>query len=81
MLQAKCISCHGGLSKRGGLDLRTLTSAVQGGNSGPGVKPGHPDQSPVWETVRTGQMPPPNKTQLTADEKKLLLAWIANGAK
>jgi hypothetical protein len=81
VFQAKCVGCHGALSKRGGLDLRTLASTVKGGNSGAGVKPGDPEQSPVWETVRTGQMPPPNKPQLTAEEKKLILAWIANGAK
>ena len=81
MFQAKCISCHGGLSKKGGLDLRTLATAVKGGNSGPGLKPGKPGESPIWETVRTGQMPPPTKQQLTADEKKLLLAWIAGDAR
>jgi uncharacterized membrane protein len=81
IFQAKCTSCHGGLSKRGGLDLRTLASVARGGNSGPGLKPGQPDESPVWQSVKTGQMPPTNKPQLTADEKQLILKWIGGGAR
>jgi hypothetical protein len=81
IFQTKCISCHGGLSKKGGLDLRSLTSITRGGNSGPGLKPGQPDESQVWQSVKTGQMPPMNKPQLTADEKQLILKWIAGGGK
>jgi hypothetical protein len=81
VFQAKCNSCHGTLSKKGGLDLRTLATTMKGGNSGPGVKPGHPDDSPVWNTIRQGDMPPRNKPQLTAEEKKLILAWVAGMAK
>lgn len=81
IFQSKCISCHGGLSKKGGLDLRSLASITRGGNNGPGVKPGQPDQSQVWQSIKEGQMPPPNKPQLSADEKQLILKWIASGAK
>ena len=81
VFQAKCISCHGSLSKKGGLDLRSLASVVRGGNSGPGLKPGQPDDSPVWQTVKAGQMPPANKPQLSAEEKRLVVAWIAGGAR
>lgn len=81
VFQAKCNSCHGTLSKKGGLDLRTLATTMKGGNSGPGVKPGHAEDSPVWNTIRQGDMPPRNKPQLTAEEKKLILAWVAGMAK
>jgi periplasmic protein TonB len=81
ILQTKCISCHGSLSKKGGLDLRSLSSLVRGGNSGPGLKPGQPDDSPLWQTVKAGQMPPANKPQLTAEEKQRIVAWIAGGAR
>jgi hypothetical protein len=81
VFQAKCISCHGNLSKKGGLDLRSLGSIARGGNSGPGIKPGKPEDSPVWQTVKSGDMPPRNKPQLTADEKQLIAAWIAGGAR
>ncbi|HEV3383293.1 MAG TPA: c-type cytochrome domain-containing protein [Gemmata sp.] len=81
IFQSKCISCHGGLSKKGGLDLRSLTSLTRGGNSGPGMKPGRPEDSPVWQSLKANEMPPPNKPQLTADEKQLILKWIAGGGK
>jgi hypothetical protein len=81
IFQSKCISCHGGLSKKGGLDLRSLTSITRGGNSGPGMKPGLPEDSPVWQSLKANEMPPPKKPQLTADEKQLILKWIAGGGK
>jgi mono/diheme cytochrome c family protein len=81
IFQTKCLSCHGGLSKKGGLDLRTLTSIARGGNSGAGMKPGRPQDSPVWQSVKAGEMPPANKPQLTAEEKQLILKWIAGGGK
>jgi hypothetical protein len=81
IFQSKCFKCHGAVSKRGGLDLRSIGSIVRGGNSGPGMKPGHPDESPLWQSVKTGEMPPPKNPQLTPDEKQLILAWIAGGGK
>jgi len=81
IFQSKCISCHGGLSKKGGLDLRSITSITRGGNSGPGMKPGRPEDSPVWQSLKANEMPPQNKPQLTADEKQLILKWIAGGGK
>jgi hypothetical protein len=81
IFQSKCFKCHGSVSKRGGLDLRSIASIVRGGNSGPGMKPGHPDDSPLWQSVKTGEMPPAKNPQLTSDEKQLILAWIAGGGK
>jgi cytochrome c551/c552 len=81
IFQAKCVSCHGGQSKKGGLDVRTLAAITEGGNKGPALVPGDPARSPVWTTIEMGKMPPRNKPQLTADEKELVRRWIAGGAK
>ena len=81
MLQTKCVSCHGGLSKKGALDLRTLEAIARGGNEGPAVQPGSPEVSPLWTWVASGNMPPKGKPQLTAAEKRLLRDWIADGAR
>ena len=81
IFQTKCFSCHGGTSKKGGLDLRTHATLNRGGNSGSGVIPGKPSSSPVWTTIQSGQMPPRNRPQLTPAEQKLIRDWIAAGAK
>jgi hypothetical protein len=77
----KCTICHGGVEPKGGLDLRNAKAAITGGDSGAGVKPGDPDNSPIWQSIMTGTMPPKNKPQLTEAEKKLIKDWIAGGAK
>ena len=33
------------------------------------------------QAVRTHAMPPGNLTEITADERRVLAAWIAGGAK
>jgi hypothetical protein len=80
ILQRACVSCHGA-RKRGGLDLRTLTALERGGDSGPGVKRGSPDDSPLWESISSGRMPPKKPGALTAGEKKAIREWIASGAR
>ena len=78
----KCVLCHGGVGNpKGGLDLRTLASVTKGGDSGPAVKPGDLAGSPLWDSIDSGQMPPPKKEPLTAAEKNLIRDWIAGGAK
>ena len=45
-LKAYCLDCHGGNEKlEGGLDLRLAKFAVRGGETGPAVVVGAPDQS------------------------------------
>jgi mono/diheme cytochrome c family protein len=80
IFEAKCINCHGAGKKRGGLDVRTVASLLQGGDNGASIKPGNPAKSLLWETIDTNRMPPgPNK--LTAAERKIVKEWIAGGAK
>ena len=78
----KCVVCHGGVGNpKGGLDLRTLAAVNKGGDSGPAVSPGDLAKSQLWDSIDSGQMPPPKKEPLTADEKKLIRDWILGGAK
>lgn len=81
VFQAKCVSCHGGFTAKGKLDVRTLEALARGGNAGPAVSPGSPEVSPLWTWVSSGNMPPKGKPQLTAAEKKLIHDWIADGAR
>jgi hypothetical protein len=80
ILEARCISCHGVQKKRGGLDLRTLAGVLKGGDNGPSVKPGMVSDSPLWQSVNSGEMPPGAK-KLSARQKKIIQDWIASGAK
>jgi hypothetical protein len=80
IMQRACISCHGGGKKRGGLDLRTFAALLVGGDNGPGVKAGNPDDSPLYESIASDRMPP-GRRKLSAAQKKIVRDWIAGGAK
>jgi hypothetical protein len=82
IFRAKCISCHGGRKTKGGLDLRTVAALLEGGDSGPGFKPGNVEESVLWSYIVTDKMPPGKKKRkkknkkLTPEEKSLIREWI-----
>ncbi|MBX9627507.1 MAG: hypothetical protein K2X82_27145 [Gemmataceae bacterium] len=81
VFRTNCLSCHGGMGEpKGGLDLRTLAATLKGGDSGPGVKPGEPDASPVWVSIADGSMPKGGK-KMAEKDKEVVRAWIEAGAK
>ena len=57
IFKSNCSSCHGGSVKLKELDLSTETSAVKGSESGPVIVPGKPDESLLYQKVRSGSMP------------------------
>lgn len=79
IFRSKCLLCHSAQKKRGGLDASSVAALLRGGDNGPAIKPGSPENSLLWESVSTGQMPPNGK--LTDEEKKVIRAWILGGAK
>ncbi len=81
IFQAKCITCHSAKPRKGELDLRTLQSAMKGGENGAGILPGDPDSSTVWKYIARDKMPPRGSAKLTPNEKTLIQQWIAAGAK
>jgi hypothetical protein len=81
VFETRCISCHGGGRKRGGLDMRTVAALLKGGDKGPALVLGAPDRSPVWTTIDGGRMPPGKNVKLTAAEKTLVRDWISTGAR
>jgi hypothetical protein len=86
ILQARCVVCHGGLQKMGGLDLRTVASRRRGGKSGPALVPGKPEESLLYTKIVRGQMPPEKESKALAvelptdAETAKIRAWIAAGA-
>jgi cytochrome b subunit of formate dehydrogenase len=75
LFRNRCGTCHG-VTKVGGLSLSTYQDALQGGNSGPAVVPGDPDNSLLVEKQSLGNHP----GQLTIDELNQVIAWIKAGA-
>jgi Planctomycete cytochrome C len=44
LFQAKCLRCHGEKARKADLDLSTPAGILKGGESGPAIVPGKPDQ-------------------------------------
>jgi periplasmic protein TonB len=81
LFKARCIRCHGGRKTKGDLDMGSIATLIEGGESGPAIKPGNVEDSVVWHYIVTDKMPPGKKNKLTAQEKNLIREWIAAGAK
>jgi hypothetical protein len=80
LFQAKCVRCHGGKARKADLDLTSPAGALKGGESGPAIVPGKPDESLLYEKIHKGLMPPSKKDRLSAAEVETVRRWIASGA-
>ena len=81
-----CTPCHGTPIQEAELDLRTRASMLKGGDSGPAIVPGKPDESLILKRIRAGEMPPPKKAKeanvnpMAAVDIERLRNWIEQGA-
>ncbi len=80
ILARHCLECHGRSMRKGKLALMTEEAALAGGESGPAIAPGVPDESLLLEYVDSGEMPR-GRPPLSDAEKQRLTRWIADGAK
>ncbi|MFO0907517.1 MAG: PSD1 and planctomycete cytochrome C domain-containing protein [Isosphaeraceae bacterium] len=81
ILKAYCLDCHGaGEKPKGGLDLRLRRFVLKGGESGPALEPGKPEESLLLERIRDGEMPPGEK-KVPPEQVAILERWIASGAR
>jgi hypothetical protein len=81
IFETRCIHCHGGASPKGNLSLTTASGALEGGDGGPAVVPGKPEESLLLEMI--GGDPPemPRKEQpLSRQEVAVIRRWIEQGA-
>ena len=84
LLKNRCYECHSHAAgkMKGGLTMDSKSGWEQGGDSGPTLVPGRPEESLLIKMVRwtddDHQMPP--KQPLPADEVALLEQWVATGA-
>jgi mono/diheme cytochrome c family protein len=81
LLVNQCLNCHGPEKQKAGLRLDSRAAMMEGGDSGPVVKPGDPEASRLLEVVRYAadvQMPP--KRKLSDSEITVLADWVRSGA-
>jgi mono/diheme cytochrome c family protein len=80
ILKAYCLECHGeAAAPKGGLDLRLRRLILRGGESGPAVVAGRPDESLLVRRLQKGEMPP-RKKKVPAAEIDVIRRWVAAGA-
>jgi hypothetical protein len=84
VLADRCYACHSATAKkvRGGLRMDTRGDLLRGGESGPALVPGEPDQSLLVKAIRYTdpvlRMPP--KQRLSPQEVADIEAWVKAGA-
>lgn len=85
VLQGKCFECHShaGNKMKGGLVLDTLGGFITGGDSGPAIVLGKPDESLLIKAVKHTDdhlKMPAKKPKLSEEEIDYLAEWIRQGA-
>jgi len=80
IFQANCVPCHGSAVKMRELDLSTFAGVMKGGDDGPVVTPGKPQESRLYEVVQKGAMPKGGKP-LPPGEIASIRKWIEGGAR
>lgn len=83
LLVNRCYKCHSGTKAGGGLSLETVAGWQKGGESGPAIVAGKPDDSLLIDAInyRSLEMPPQDAGgKLPANEIAIITKWIASGA-
>lgn len=87
ILRANCLACHNATEHQGELVLETPATILAGGDSGPAVVPGKPEESLLWKLSAHQEepvMPPEDNDvgaqKLSGPQLDLLANWIRAGA-
>ncbi len=81
LLAEKCWGCHNDKKQKGDLRLDSRAAMLAGGESGPALVPGKPEQSLIITAVRHNeQLKMPPKEKLPAADIAALSAWVKAGA-
>jgi hypothetical protein len=80
LLVEKCLKCHGDSKPKGGLRLTSRAHILQGGDSGPAVVAGKPEESLLIRAVRHADKPRmPPREKLTGRQIDMLVRWVKRG--
>ncbi len=83
IFESKCIGCHGSEVQRGGLDMGSVETFLEGGDGGPILASGNSIESELFRRItlpqRNIKFMPPTGDALTYDEIKTVEWWIDQG--
>jgi len=80
VLAEHCIKCHGPDKQRGSLRLDSPEAVLTGGESGPALEPGHPEDSLMISAINYDGLKMPPTGQLDAQSIAVLTEWVRLGA-
>lgn len=84
VLAETCFRCHDDRQKAGGLRVDSRAALVAGGESGPAIVPGRPEESLLVQALRrdpdVSAMPPEKERALRPDQVADFERWIRDGA-
>ena len=83
VLVERCLKCHGSEKQWGSLRLDSREALLKGGDSGPAIVPGQPDQSLLIRAIRHVDAElkmPPKEEKLSDRQIADFATWIKNGA-
>ena len=80
ILAEHCYKCHGSEQQKGSLRLDIPEMALAGGESGPVIVPGKPEESPLVEAIRWESLEMPPSGKLSPTQIATLTEWVRLGA-
>jgi len=84
VLAGTCFRCHGDSKTGGALRVDSREALLKGGESGPALTPGKPDDSLLIRAIQrrddVSAMPPEKDKALRADQVADFVTWIKSGA-
>ncbi|WP_435017465.1 PSD1 and planctomycete cytochrome C domain-containing protein [Tundrisphaera sp. TA3] len=85
ILVESCLKCHGARKQQGGLSLLRKSTALAGGDGGPALIPGKPEESRLFRYIAgledDDRMPPEaDGDALPAEKVERIRLWISQGA-
>ncbi|MBC8113930.1 MAG: PSD1 domain-containing protein, partial [Candidatus Saccharimonas sp.] len=80
VLVGTCFRCHGDTKTSGGLRIDSREMLLKGGESGPAIVPGKPEESLLIQAIQrqadVSAMPPEKDKALRADQVAAFAAWV-----
>src|SRR5437763_12851957 len=82
VLRKHCLNCHNADKATSDLNVATYQTLMAGGASGEAVKPGSPDNSPLYKSAAHLSEPkmPPKAPKIPDADLAIIKTWMEGGA-